>query len=264
MKKNLKIINVFGGDLFSWNHEGKIMLLEIWNDEYPQDPRDAINFDNLTTMFCFHDRLLLGDRRSRSWDEAADCLITFFNEKRQEESLDLFENYIRKAEELSESPDGFVERLAFFLKPLGILVKPMYLYEHSQIVVSGSRVGRYPSPVGFIIAEKDRILSETGCAEEKWEEKANAVIDGEIEEYGYYFSEEVYGFTLYEKDGDNWKEIDQCAGFYGSDLKKNGILDYVDGLKEAIENKSYVTGKLREETVVIKHFDLDGEGEASL
>lgn len=263
MKKNLKIMNVFGGDLFSWNHEGKTMLLEIWNDQDLQDPRHN-DFEPLTTMFCFHNRLLLGDRRARSWDEAADCLITFFNEKRKEASLELLESYVHKAEELSESPDGFVERLAFFLKPLGILVKPMYLYEHSQIVVSGSRVGRYPSPVGFVIAEKDRILDETGCTEDRWEEKAETVIEREIEEYGYYFSEEVYGFTLYEKDGDDWKEIDQLVGFYGSDLKRNGILDYANGLEEAIKNKSYVTGKLREETVVIKHFDLNGEGEASL
>lgn len=259
MKKNLKTVNTFEGDLFSWEHNGRTMLLEIWNDEFAQDPRKN-DFNNFTTMFCFHNRLLLGDRRAKSWDEAADCLITFFNEKRKEDSLELFESYVHKAEELSESPDGFVERLAFFLKPLGILVKPMYLYEHSQIIVSGSRVGRYPSPVGFVIAEKDHILDETGCTEDRWEEKAEAAIEREIEEYGYYFSEEVYGFTLYEKEGDGWKEIDRCAGFYGSDLRKNGILDYADGLLDAIENDSYITGKLRTETVVIKHFDLEDKG----
>ena len=53
--------------------------------------------------------------------------------------------------------------------------------------------------------------------------KVTALLEGEVKVYDQYVTGDVYGFKMFV-DG---KETDACWGFFGSDVKTNGVLDYV-------------------------------------
>ena len=59
----------------------------------------------------------------------------------------------------------------------------------------------------------------------------DAIIEGEVKEYDQYLRGEIYGFELVEKStcsecgGAHEEVIDSCWGFFGDDIKENGILD---------------------------------------
>ena len=81
---------------------------------------------------------------------------------------------------------------------------------------------------------------------------------GEVEVYDQYLRGEVFGYQvfIFDEETDVWEETDEsCWGFYGDDLMENGILDNIDGLKEAIESEQYETGQAREVTITSYEFD---------
>jgi hypothetical protein len=63
-------------------------------------------------------------------------------------------------------------------------------------------------------------------------ENINNVLEGEIEVLDDYISGDVYQFLIQDENGDT---EDSCGGFYGSDIKTNGILDHL-----SIEDKELV------------------------
>ena len=48
-------------------------------------------------------------------------------------------------------------------------------------------------------------------------------LEEEVMYYDCYLKGEVYGFIV--ETNDEMEEVDSCWGFYGSDFKKNGLLD---------------------------------------
>lgn len=144
-----------------------------------------------------------------------------------------------------------------------IVLLPLWLYDHSGISMSTSHTYPYTDrwdsgQVGWIYLTKDRFLEETSYKESQWPEKAKEMLVGEVKTYDQYLRGEVFGFQVFVFDDETkeWEETNEsCWGFYGDDLMENGILDNVDGLKEAIESEQYETGQAREVTTITYEFD---------
>lgn len=58
MEKKLSL-NLYDGDTVKWENDGKLFCLHIRTDDRPLDPRR--DWDNITTMACWHRRYTLGD-----------------------------------------------------------------------------------------------------------------------------------------------------------------------------------------------------------
>jgi hypothetical protein len=178
--------------------------LQIIQDEDPQSPRE---WDNLGTMACFHNRYTLGDGKKihlishedfKNWDE--------------------MENHIRQE-----------------LKAVAVL--PLYLYDHGGITIATTPFScRWDSgQVGFIYItqeclNKSRITQGSGDgilddeSNQDYLERLEKYLKCEVETYDQYLRGDVYGFLLKNKEGDI---EDSCWGFYGDNIKENGILDHI-------------------------------------
>jgi len=91
-----------------------------------------------------------------------------------------------------------------------VAIYPTYMYEHSNVVYRrGTAKGFDYSNNGFYIVTKKSLNGEKHTTK-----KLEAIIDGELETYTKWANGEVYGFFLYDQDGE---EIDACGGFYDID-----------------------------------------------
>lgn len=167
--------------------------LKLVHDSSPESPR---NWDNLGTMICFHNRYDLGDNHNynsddySSWEEMKKAIIK------------------------EENP---------------AVILPLYMYDHSGISISTSPFScRWDSgQIGFILVSKKKALEEFGgkIVTAKLKERIEKILELEVETYTQYVEGDVYGFQIVDED-DNI--IDSCYGFYGSDHKESGMLEYID------------------------------------
>lgn len=164
--------------------------LQIYYDEYADTPRE---WDNLGNMVCFHNRYNLGDKHNFSTDDF--------------DSWEDMENYLLKNLDIA-------------------VIMPLYLYDHGGITMNTSSFHcRWDSgQVGFIYATKEEVRKwfDTKKVTQKYLEKTKECLQYEVETYSRYIEGEVYGFKLSEGE----EELDSCCGFYGYDIKENGILDH--------------------------------------
>ena len=95
----------------------------------------------------------------------------------------------------------------------GMVILPLYLYDHSGITMntSGFSCPWDSGQTGWIYADYDMIKKEYGEVTPETLASARRVLQGEVEEYDYYLTGQCYGFKLYEGDA----EIDSCWGFLG-------------------------------------------------
>ena len=204
---------------------GDDLKLTIYYDEYADDPRE---WDNLTTMVCWHSRYNLGDKHDFSTmsdfiDYLIDTCEASDDEKRKLHKLNNFRT---------------IKALNIILKKLidfGTYCKKLYLYDHSGITISTGDFGDVwdSGMVGFVYITQKTIENETGYPKEEWKETASRFIDGEVKTYDDFLTGEVFGYTLEkitycETCGDeHLEEVDACCGFYGTDFKENGLLDNI-------------------------------------
>jgi hypothetical protein len=174
-------------------------ILNIQQDEYPENPRSLDYTDcNVSKMVCFHKRYNLGDKQNdynksnyNSWDELKKAII--------------------KNEDVA-------------------VILPMYAYEHSDMTISTSQFdcGWDSGQIGFVYVTKESILEHlvvgAKYVTKKLIKKAIEAIQAEIETYRYYIEGEVYRYSLTNKETN---ELDDCSGFYGSNIWTNGISDYL-------------------------------------
>ena len=103
---------------------------------------------------------------------------------------------------------------------------PVYLYDHSGLTINTTGFScRWDSgQVGYILVSKDKVRKEYGWKNitKKREKQIEKYLKGEIETLDMYLTGDIY-FCVIKKDGD---DIDSCGGFYGSDHKKSGLLEY--------------------------------------
>jgi hypothetical protein len=164
----------------------KNQTVKIIRDESPQSPRE---WDNLGTMTFFHKRYNLGDKHNHT-------------------------------------PESFNEFLEY--NSDGIVAVKVYGYEHGQLTISTKPFYcHFDSGVlGYIHVSKADAMK--AFEQKEWtkelEDKVIKCLEQEVETYDQYLTGDVYGFVVYDEDG---QEVDSCWGFFGDDIKENGIMDYV-------------------------------------
>lgn len=163
--------------------------LKIVQDESPMNPRTE--WDNVTTMLCFHRRYDLGD-------ETHYCSNNY-------DGWDEFEEQIRKDYNV-------------------LMLKPLYMYDHSGITISTSSFScQWDSgQIGFILIEEKQWEKMMGSDMDRSEERLERIIDGEVEDYDKYLRGDVWGYKLYEVNecnlGHEHKElVESCYGFFDED-----------------------------------------------
>jgi len=121
---------------------------------------------------------------------------------------------------------------------------PLWLYDHSGISMScGTRTYPYndrwdSGQIGWIITLKESVPeSKRQNDDETWRKKAVESMALDVELYDLYLRGDCYGLVYYEYEDGEWIEKDSCFGFYGSDIYRNGMLEYVGtDLKKALED----------------------------
>lgn len=176
-------------------------IFRVEHDDNPEDPRE---WSNLGTMVCFHRRYCLGDANKPF-------------------SSDQFDSWAEMEDYIWKDLDAAV-------------VLPLYLYDHSGITMNTTGFScRWDSgQVGFIYVTKDRLRKEYGVKRIRRElkEKVEKILVSEVHTYDQFISGDVYRFEIVKVEscdhGHNHEEYeDSCGGFYGYDIKKNGMLDHI-------------------------------------
>lgn len=175
--------------------------LKVSYDEYPWNPRED---DNLTKMICFHKRHNLGDKHDLKSDD--------FN------GWDEMEKFIIKNE-----------------KPL--IIKPLYLYEHSGITISTSPFScRWDScgQIGFVFIRKEDVRNEFSIKRcgQPIKERCNVLLEGEVDTYDKYLRGECY---LYRVENEKGEVVESCMGFFDEDEcteEGKSIIEYLNKEKE--------------------------------
>jgi hypothetical protein len=157
--------------------------LEIYHDEGCFDPRKE--FDNVTEMIFFHNRMNVGDEHDIDPD-----------------------NYSSFAGMMNENVKD------------GDLAMPVFCYSKRCFELS---LTPFSCPwdsgtLGFIVIRKEIIDIEFNGDRVK----ALRSLKAELEIYNDYLNGRTYGGILYDAEG---HEIDACWGFYGDDFETNGIYD---------------------------------------
>lgn len=169
--------------------------LEIIQDQDPMNPRTE--WDNLGTMVCFHKRYTLGDKTNYKSSDFAGW-------------------------------EDMKKKLSRKLKLAVIL--PIYMYDHSGITISTKPFNDLldSGQIGFLYVTKSTVKEEYKVSRmsKKVIDKVTKCLLAEVETYDQYLTGNVWGYQLYNADGE---QGDSCWGFFGDDLKENGILESVQG-----------------------------------
>mgnify|MGYP003466085841 CR=1 FL=1 len=171
--------------------------LEVIHDEFT-DNNPRVDFDNLGTMVCFHNRYRLGDEQDKysqrnytSWEQLKKAII--------------------KNENVA-------------------VILPIYMYDHSGITIRTTPFDcRWDSgQIGYIFISKEKALYEYGGKRvtKALRDRLTGYLINEVEVYDQYLRGDIYGFKLLNSEG---VEEDSCWGFYGSDPMENGMMEHIDG-----------------------------------
>jgi hypothetical protein len=161
--------------------------IKIERDENAWNPRED---DNFTTMVCFHKRYDLGDKHHVDGDAYS--------------SWEEMEEAIKAEHEV-------------------MIMKPLYMYEHSGITISTSPFscswdsGR----LGLVYITKPSLMKLCGRTDFT-EEELSAMLESEVKTYDMYVQGEVYSYSIYEVTtcslGHEHEELlDSCGGYYGEE-----------------------------------------------
>ena len=108
----------------------------------------------------------------------------------------------------------------------------VHMYKHSGESISIDYSGQYTcrwdsGTIGFAIVTKEDIRKEYNIKRvtKKYIDKCENIVRGEIKTLDQYISGEVYGYIVEDEDEN---VIDSCYGFFGDDIEKNGISDYLE------------------------------------
>jgi len=156
------------------------------------DPPTPLDCDNLGTMVCKHRRYALGDSQDPSTIPANDELA---------------------------------------------LKLQLYLLDHGGLTIrvdpSGFQAcdpqGWDWGQVGVIYVTKARVVEEYGDLSAESIKRAREVLISEVDTYDQYLRGDVYGFVIERKcpQCEVYSHEDSCYGFYGSDVRTNGILEHL-------------------------------------
>lgn len=217
---------IYEGDKFqTMSKDGRLLRVSIQNDLDCENPRI---WDTVAHLYCWNKRYDLGDKHE--YDLPEDLFADLL------EFVGYTEVEIRR---LINFDISFNERMYNVLEALNkkdIVIKPLYLYDHSGITIS---VNDFRDPfdsglTGFAFVSKEEWLKNTGSTdEEHWRDLATQNLLDEVNLYDTYLKGEVYSYSLSSVSicaccGQEVEEsIDSCGGFYGSEIHENGMLEYL-------------------------------------
>lgn len=195
--------------------------LYIYYDDDPPNPR--IDCDNVTRMICFHPRHSLGDKHNYPGkDEFLRELFSecFPSEEKAERAYDrIYNTHAPKGSYTwSAAADRAMDSDLLAVIAQKHIILPLFIYDHSGIAMNttGFHCPWDSGQVGWIYTKKDDVAQ--AFLEERYsgalQEKAEALLIGDVEYYNSFLQGECYGFIL-EKCGE---EVDSCWGFMG-DIK---------------------------------------------
>jgi len=165
-------------------------------DEEPFNPRECN--DNITKMVCFHNKYELGDEHSYRQDDYSSW------------------------EELKQ---------AILKEENAVLIKPLYLYDHSGITISTSPFScRWDSgQIGFIYITQE----ESGILDDK---RLNNFLNKEVEEYDLYLRGDFWAYRIYEVNVESLdiNPITYCGGFNTEEEARNAGIAEFNIVKEKI------------------------------
>lgn len=201
------------------------LKLRVFYDTDATSPIETSYDDGiLGTFVCWHNNYNLG--HEHNFDDGAEFwidLVSQFNPYRAERIQEGYDEGYINYEETIETCEKWVEKE-------GIVVLPLYLYDHGGLTISTSK---FYCPwdsgqVGYVYASKDR-LKYLGLENVDAEWITNNLIS-EVELYDTYLRGNVYWFDIVEldEDGEEIDVIDSCSGFYGDDMNENGMIDQFD------------------------------------
>lgn len=184
--------------------------IKVNHDEEPLNPRKEFDCHN-GQMVCWHRRYNLGDDHDyRDFEDFACSYLGMDDDK--------FYNKF----------NGDYDAISDALEKAGIIMLPLYLYDHSGITMNtgGFSCGWDSGQVGFVWTDMKR-LQDNGHTWKKWtkarKEQVTSWLESEVEEFDNYITGNVF---CYEVVDDNDDSIDSCGGFYGSDFEESGLLEF--------------------------------------
>lgn len=177
------------------------LLLSIYVDDDAESP---LTDSDAGRAYCWHRRYNLGHYDLNPFQSPQDLL------------RELYEEFHRR------STSG--------LEKAGVLMMPLYLYDHSGITMSTSP---YSCPwdsgqVGWWVLKPAEISAE-------WDgdrAKAREYVNGVIETYAAYLEGECYRFRTEDAFGET---VDSCGGFIGSDHWASGLYETA-GVPAPVDN----------------------------
>ena len=163
--------------------------LKVEQDNDPMNPRTE--WDNITTMICFHRNYNLGDKHNYKSDN--------------------FDGWI----ELMDQIDSDYKML---------MIKPLYMYDHSGITIR-----TYPfdcqwdsGQIGWVFIDEKKLQSMTGDSSGHNEINLEEIIDSEVKTYDQYLTGEVYRYSIYEietcdKGHEHKNYVEGCGSYFGEE-----------------------------------------------
>lgn len=181
--------------------------LEIEHDEDPMNPRTE--WDNISTMICFHNRYNVGDKHDYkssnfdSWDELK-------------------------------------EQIESDYKVLHI--EPLYMYDHSGITIKTTPFGdRFDSgQIGWVFIHEKQLELLCGKDFDKSEKNLSSILNGEVKTYDEYLTGEVYKYTIYEvetcdKGHEHRTYVESCGSYYSEGDCRDEGLSVIEHLESKVE-----------------------------
>jgi hypothetical protein len=131
-------------------------------------------------------------------------------------------------------------------------ILPVYKYEHGGVAYN---TGGFSCPwdsgqVGYIWTTESGIRDCYGSTPPS-DEKILQSLRDEVEVFSQWANGDILRFTIHEQDENGeWFYVESCGGFIGTDISKNGILDYLprECHQLVLDNISYGTGEVVYET----------------
>lgn len=179
----------------------KDKVLKVYFDELAESPRKT--FDNMAKMVLFHNRYCLGDKNDYKSDDYSGW------------------PEMQKAIEKKENP---------------ILIKPMYLLDHSGMAIRTTPFNdKWDSgQIGFVFVTKKQAQKEYNKKKFTPVDMKNieSVLEGEVKDYDKFLRNEVYYYVVEDTEGNHY---DSCGGFYDKEYMIKSALANADCTEAEIE-----------------------------
>lgn len=215
----------------TYEHDG--ITVEIHYQEYDQEHADPRQWDNLTTLVCWHPDYILGDEQFRAPNGRGAVETPFHEGGEGVTSMRHLERYLR------------IVRGA-------IGIRPLYLYDHSGISIRAGSPSPFDNPhvrvdeygqgmgwdttmIGFVYTTHERITELCGDGlEYHSEEWVNEQVAADVRLYDDYLRGSVYGYVVARGTDDE----ESCWGFLG-DPDASGLRE------EANATAAYIAAERR-------------------